>query len=839
MKYINRKAVLCIAITFCLCAINLQARQFGSETAVSIQPKAIFPASDHDNTMLGFGWFKNGFVLEDETTSCTFESIFPVSGEITLNGGSLYLNSDICLENISTLTCMGKIYGNGHILDIDTSITEFVNSKKNTKIQDLDLSLRSDLLISTTIYVNGNCNLNGKNRIVELAPDVEIVIGKNSTLSVKNIILLGLKRSNVRCLDESSSIILDNVECVLDADYSFTQGSFEIKNNVDLSGSYTYYFDSPQAIAVHTNSRLTLSDGITACFRTNIITSDQEIVQFEDPTSEISMENANVKFGDGGAILTKGTIIFDGKVNIESNATTTDKGLIFGNGSAENDILVRFYPAARVNFNNTYLTYNLSDPEKFQSTSSFSKVIRGPSSCFYIKKNMTFKDITIKVEPTSTILVDPGTVVGYDNCTLSLPTVKYSITGARFNTYTSLLSGNNEIFLNEGILPLYTLVQNTGNYIVGNGGISGIITLYDSNAEINFDFGGKLLNYIQLNNGTVNLINDLEFGHEKNLLGSGKVNIANNDIEFGIKETSWAGNIYWDGSCGSINLNAKTALSGTWTFSGSTSIDGNFNLLDLSNSGKIIIERGSSLILKNMTLYNVDSNDLFCMDNSGTVTFQNVKIYLSGDYTFSLGKLAFSNDVSILGNSKFTYNSSMQSIILSKSVLTLDSGITFSYDPANTRKDLISFQDKTACLQLNGATLHATLTGMQLTNGSLVVKYNSTLSSEKTESIDEGITFGNDLAEEDFYCEILKGSKLKIASGSLKHRSVSADAWIMENNVSCLELGNDCNLYLYQNLNITPGILTYENQGGFFCVPGKTVNGSMHVVGYLTYRTLY
>jgi hypothetical protein len=838
MKYINKEVLVCTALAFLLSAINIQARQCGSETAVSIQPKAIFPAADEDNKLLGFGWFKNGFVLEDETTSCTFESVFPVSGEITLNGGSLYLSSDILLENVTTLTCLGQIYGNGHILDIDTSVYEFVNSKENTKIQDLDVSLRSDLLISTTIYVNGNCNLNGRNRIIELAPDVEIVIGKNSTLSVKNVILLGLKRNNVRCLDEDSTIILDNVECVLAGNYSFTQGSFQIKNNVDLSGSYTYCFDSAQSFTISTNSRFTLSDGITGCFRTNMDTDDKDIVWFEDQTSEIGIENANIKFGDGGILLKRGTIIFDGKVSIESDATTTDKGVIFGTGSAVDDILVRFYPAARVNFNNTYLTYNLSDPDKFQSTSSYSKVIRGPTSCFYIKKNMTFKDITIKVEPTSSILVDPGMVVGYDNCTISLPTVKYVITGARFNTYTSLLNGNDEIFLNEGMLPLYTLVQNSGNYIIGNGGISGLITLYDSNAELNFDFGGKLLNYVQLNNGTVNLTNDLEFGHEKNFLGSGKVNIASNDVGFGIKDTTWAGNLYWDGSCGSINLNANASISGTWTFSGNTTIDGNSSLLDLSDSGKIIVERGSSLLLKNITLYSVKIDDLFCMDNSGTVTFQNVKIYLDGDYTFSLGKLAFSNDVSILGNSKFIYNSPNQSIILSKSTLTLDSGITFSYDPANTRKDLISFQDDTACLQLDGATLHATLTGMQLTKGSLIVKYNSTLSSEKTDFVDEGITFGNDSADEDFYCEILKGSKLEIASGSLKYRNVSANACMMENNVSGLELKNNCNLYLYQNLNITPGVLTYENNGGFFCAPGKTVNGSMHVVGYLTYRTL-
>jgi len=33
----------------------------GSETVVSVEAAATFPAIDSDNTMLGFGWFKNGF----------------------------------------------------------------------------------------------------------------------------------------------------------------------------------------------------------------------------------------------------------------------------------------------------------------------------------------------------------------------------------------------------------------------------------------------------------------------------------------------------------------------------------------------------------------------------------------------------------------------------------------------------------------------------------------------------------------------------------------------------------------------------------------------------------
>ncbi len=72
----------------------------GSNTAVSVEAAANFPAADNDNTMLGFGWFKNGFILEDLLTTCSFNDVFPVSGTVNLNGGTLRLQQDLLLSRL-------------------------------------------------------------------------------------------------------------------------------------------------------------------------------------------------------------------------------------------------------------------------------------------------------------------------------------------------------------------------------------------------------------------------------------------------------------------------------------------------------------------------------------------------------------------------------------------------------------------------------------------------------------------------------------------------------------------------------------------------------------------
>lgn len=59
-----------------------------------------------------------GFSLFDNTASCTFDSLFPVSGYILLNGGSLYLNRDLKMEGNFHLASGGYFYGNGHSMHV-------------------------------------------------------------------------------------------------------------------------------------------------------------------------------------------------------------------------------------------------------------------------------------------------------------------------------------------------------------------------------------------------------------------------------------------------------------------------------------------------------------------------------------------------------------------------------------------------------------------------------------------------------------------------------------------------------------------------------------------------
>ena len=431
-----------------------------------------------------------------------------------------------------------------------------------------------------------------------------------------------------------------------------------------------------------------------------------------------------------------------------------------------------------------------------------------------------------------------GANIIFENSTLIDSGNKVKFTGVLDpNDYVFILNGDSLFSGHNGTFYEPIFVNGKNNLIEGYLTIDNDITLQDSNSSLSVNLISTMNGNIYLNGGMLCLLeNNLKFKDGERIIGPGTIYETGSKMIYGTDSLIFNENLYFI-DAEDIQFNSNVKLQGTWTFSGNAVIGGNSNLLCLMN-GKIVVERGSSLLIKNLILHDVCAENLVCMDNSATITLQNVTVYLGDDYTFARGKFAISNQVKISGSSKFIYQSPMESTILSRSTLILDNGATFSYDPGCMRKDLIRFEDPYSTLELNGATLHATLTGMQLTGGYLLVNGNSYLSSEQSSNLDEGITFGDDNPQDDLYCEILKGSALELTSGSLKYHNVLPTSWVMENNQSTLEINANCNLYLYQDLNIEPGSLNYKGRGGFFYAPGKNLTGSLNVNGYIDYEEL-
>ena len=397
----------------------------------------------------------------------------------------------------------------------------------------------------------------------------------------------------------------------------------------------------------------------------------------------------------------------------------------------------------------------------------------------------------------------------------------------------------------EGTFPTYLSIEGAGNVLDGNGNMGGIITLQNSTAQLTSSINGLLLNTTSLNSGTLTLGNNQQLGAGIVIAGPGTVNLSTYQLSLGAQETTWASNITWASTSGVINLFNKVNLSGTWTVNGTCTIDGNGNTLDLDATGEIVVAAGGTLILKNVRLENISGTNIRCLGSDSVIVLDQINWLQSGHYIFAEGALQSKNKVTMQGNAIFAYQTDQTSTIMKESVLKLDKGFTFSYDPvSSTAPDLLEFIDNSSHLILNSASLCTTVTGMQLQKGSLFVRGNSILCSEikvlsSTETIDNGITFGDSSdANNDFVCEIASSAELKVSQGSLNYQNVKNASIVMLNSLSTLKMGNNTTLRLYQSIPIAPGRLMALNNVTLARTAGKGIIGSFMPLGKLTKTTL-
>jgi len=190
------------------------------------------------------------------------------------------------------------------------------------------------------------------------------------------------------------------------------------------------------------------------------------------------------------------------------------------------------------------------------------------------------------------------------------------------------------------------------------------------------------------------------------------------------------------------------------TIQGVCSIDARDNIITIEDTGVLTIESGAQLTFENAELQGLTAQNFICADDTVSVVLRDCIIRLDNDFSFDTGSLLFDGEVVFTGTNKFIYTSSQASTINPNSTLMFDHDTTFLYDPSVANRDLISMTDETSFLYLNGCTLHSTATGIRLTNGTLFLDNQVTLSCEGSVS-SEAISFGDGVLANDMTIKIL------------------------------------------------------------------------------------
>ncbi len=256
--------------------------------------------SNNENAT-GFVRMNGGFTIK-AGAKATLDTVISVSGSIDLKEtGIMQLLSDLTLDSRLSWSSGGYINGRGKSI--------FLNDT---------LSIPS----SKTIHIVGDTIIDGCGQSIVFNPHANISVENNATLTLRNLIIKNTRNHPLSpCFKVSSAkskLALDNVEVSITGDMIFGAGQLYIHNDVVFSGTSAFIYHSIAPCFVAPLSTFTFDIGTTFSFAP--ATTLQDLFVLQDRTSSLYLNGCTLKTTDSGMRLTRGKLIFDNKVTVETNA---------------------------------------------------------------------------------------------------------------------------------------------------------------------------------------------------------------------------------------------------------------------------------------------------------------------------------------------------------------------------------------------------------------------------------------------------------------------------------------------------------------------------------------
>lgn len=644
------------------------AVSIGSDSVLSRQPNVTFFSADNDNIVNGFASLEKGFSFNSNLTTCTFNSFMPVSGDVLMLGGSLYLQKDFVVSNSCRFFGGGTIYGGGYsvemgntLLDVDIPtnfptdylslvLTNSIRASLTAGVNSLDWSLAGDYLAAgcltaatreLKIYNFDYAKLNpiysavfstNVNSVSWNTKANYLAVGRVGASAQNNLGIYFLNTAN-NTVTNPSNVMPVSTSAVTAVKWHPSGAFLAVGTNSTLNELMVYPFNlvtgalGTRTIRSLANSRIVSNDALSWSPGGNLI-----VVGMNNRTTVGAAEVIVCSF-DGSSLTITTSAEVGATVNtVDWSPTGT-------------------YVAVGI----TGLTTNL----RIYNHDIGTNTLREVRSARQIESNAVR---SVRWDPSGNYLL-VGTTQGVSSQVRIYYFDKNQLTLTRLNTIPSTLNIN--------------IVQwsGDGNYFAW-GDASSNIFVYQ-NIEINSLFASS---------------------------------------QFVFDNTN-------------LVLNGRINVNGSMQFSGDCVVSGRGNRMTLMPGASIAVRPGSNLVLEDLQVNGIGSSNLACMADNAAITLRDSMMVLSSSYTFSTGSMYFDGSVLITGTNAFNYSTGLASTIGSQSVLYFAPGTAFNYLPRRPVKDLLFFQDSSSSLYLDAATLSATRTGLTLSAGRLVIDDLVTFSS--------------------------------------------------------------------------------------------------------------
>ena len=195
--------------------------------------------------------------------------------------------------------------------------------------------LLDDFIVNEQIVIDADSTINGLGNKLIFGQAGQLVINEGVTLTLKNIIIVGLEQDHILFNGQDSQLLLSDVRVRLASDVSFDEGTVTIDGDVSFKGPFVFEHNSVGGLSIEPLSRLFMDLGTT--FKSFLLT-------FKDTkTSELYLNGASLAAGSMGLVIDRGVIICDNRVLLSGDVNDQNKGLYIMDNA-----LVKVLAGARV-----------------------------------------------------------------------------------------------------------------------------------------------------------------------------------------------------------------------------------------------------------------------------------------------------------------------------------------------------------------------------------------------------------------------------------------------------------------------------------------------------------
>lgn len=193
-----------------------------------------------------------------------------------------------------------------------------------------------------------NCEIHGQGFLLDMQNTATIAVGSNATLTIKDLTINGVNLNNIRCVDGTAKLILNNVIFNLTNNYNFSAGSFTVIGDFLIKGNNkTFSYLTDQTSVISQYSSLIIDS--TNTFLYGPSSNTRSLLSFQDATSQLVLQSATFATTTTGIALLKGTMLIDGISYLTPSSSLLASPITFGNGvQSNNNMTINVLPAAQL-----------------------------------------------------------------------------------------------------------------------------------------------------------------------------------------------------------------------------------------------------------------------------------------------------------------------------------------------------------------------------------------------------------------------------------------------------------------------------------------------------------